>query len=134
MYIIIIFQSFPKWLYFSEKEQLKAAEREIYNCNKIIWLAQSDLTEKHQECNQLNMEISSLVSECHNLEYELIKAGEKEIKRCKECEMMMNNHTVKVKELEKTLPLQVELECLCSYMEELKTHSMYVMVKSTMCR
>ena len=109
---------------FSEKEHLTATEREIYSCNKVIWLAQSDLTEKQQECNQLNMAISFLVSECHHLEFELLKAGEE--KKHNECEAMMEQHAVKVRELEKTLPLQEELECLCSHMEELKIHSMYV--------
>ena len=74
------------------------------------------------------MEISSLVSECHGIEFEVMKTGEKEKKQYKECEAMMNKHSVKVRELEKKLPFQVELEYLCSHMEELKTHSMYTAV------
>ena len=107
----------------SEKECLTATEMEIYSCNKVIWLAQSDLTEKRQECNQLNMAISFLVSECHHLKSELLKAGEE--KKHTGCEAMMEQHAVKVRELEKTLPLQEELDCLSSHMEELKIHSMY---------
>lgn len=120
-------------LLFSEKEWLKATEREIYSCNKIIWLAQSDLTEKQQECNQLNMAISLLVSECHHFEFELLKAGEE--RKLNGCEMMMKKHAVKVREQEKTLPLQEELKYLYSHMEDLKTHSMYIylVVRSWVC-
>ena len=101
---------------------LKAIEREIYSCNKIIWLAQSDLTEKQQECNQLNVAISFLVSECHQLEFELLKAEEE--RRRINYETMMEMHAVRVGKQEKTLPLQKELECLCSHMEDLKMQSM----------
>ncbi len=109
---------------FSEKELLKSIEREIYSCNKVIWLAQSDLTEKQQECNLLNIGISLLVSECHQLEFELLKAGEG---RKRNCKTMMEAHAVRVREQEKTLPLQEELEYLYSHMEDLKAHSMYLL-------
>lgn len=140
LYVVMVLESVPVHMYsnfsfvcqglsivicinfFSEKELLKAIEREIYSCNKIIWLAQSDLTEKQQECNQLNVAISLLVSECHQLEFELLKAeeGRKRIN----CEIMMEMHAVRVGKQEKTLPLQKELECLCSHMEDLKMQSM----------
>ena len=113
----------PDLRYFvSENELLKATEREIYSCNRVIWLAQSDLTEAQQVCNQLHMEITLLVSECHHLEFELFKAGED--KKYNSCETMMEKHAFRVREKEKTLPLQEELEYLCSHMEDLKTHSM----------
>jgi hypothetical protein len=105
---------------FSEKELLKGIERDIYSCNKIIWLAQSDLAEKQQECNLLNIGISLLVSECHQLEFELLKAREG---RKRNCKTMMEVHAVRVREQEKTLPLQEELKYLCSHMEDLKAHS-----------
>lgn len=73
----------------------------------------------------MNIEISFLVSECHGLEYELLEAGEKG-KGSQEQEAMMKNHAVKAGVLEKTLPLQVELECLYSHTEELKSRSTYV--------
>ena len=87
---------------------------------------QSDIAEREEECNQLRTEISSLVSECQDLDLELKKAeeeGENERKHHKEYGILMKRHANQVKELERMLPLQKELESLHSHMEELKTHS-----------
>lgn len=110
-----------------EQEQLKSTEKEICSCGKLTCLTQSDLAEKMEECDVLKEEVSSLVSECNILKFEIEKSeadGESEKKRQAECRAMMNKHTAKLRELERKLPLQKELEYLLSHMEELKEHRM----------
>lgn len=79
-----------------------------------------------EECFQLRKEISLLVSECHNLKLELKKVKENAQNKknmYKEHRTTMKRHATRVRELEKTLPLQKELECLESFTRETKAQS-----------
>ena len=125
----------PKCLYFHththtvEQKLLNSTEREIHSCNKMICLAQSDVSVKMEDFTMLKERMHSLVSECHDLKLQIKRAeaeGKSE-KTCHEdCRMMMNKHIAQVRELEKKLPLQNELEYLQSHMEDLTEHSISV--------
>ena len=117
-----------------EQKLLKSTESEIQSCNKMICLAQSDLAVKMEDFSMLKEKIHSLVSESHDLKLQIKRAeaeGENEKKCCEECRIMMNKHIAQVRELEKKLPLQNELEYLQSHMEELTEHSMYEALSHT---
>lgn len=126
-------KAIPKCLYFIhtltlEQKLLKSTEREIHSCNRMICLAQSDLTVKMDNFTMLKEKMHSLVSECHDLKLQIKRAeaeGKREKKCHEQCQIMMNNHIAQVREMEKKLPLQNELEYLQSHMEELTEHSMY---------
>ena len=78
-------------------------------------------------CSELKRTVFWLISDCQCLKLELMNAGVNQVVQEKyraKCQMMLNRYGLHVNEHEKTLPLQKELECLSSNVEELKAHSM----------
>ena len=109
-------------------KQINHTEKEICSCSKAVYLAHDHVTSSMGVCSESKRAISRLVSESQCLQVELLNAGVNQMVQEEyhaKCRMMLNRYGLRTKELEKTLPLQKELESLSSTVEDLKAHSMF---------
>ena len=114
-------------------DRINSIETEISSCSKAICLARNHVTGSVRQCSKLREEVSLLVCDSQCLKLELIKTGVDQAVREKsydDCRIMLSEHGLRVKELEKTMALQREVEYFSSHVEKLKTQSMSATIQS----
>ena len=110
-------------IYSSEKDHLQSIKRDIYSASKAICLAQDQAGKTSLECENLEKEISTLVSEIQDMKSKLAVTREKikEEGRVQQgCREKMERHKVGTEEVERCCPVQQELGELKRKITDLK--------------
>ena len=114
-------------LYGADKEYLSSIEREICSTAKGICLTQDVVAQTSLECDNLEKETMSVISETQELKCKLKRVREslqEERRFQQQYREKITNHTARMAEVDQASPVQQELEQLRRQIAELKEKSM----------